>query len=356
MTNSRRRFLAFIGLLGAPAAVWSPARAQMQAASQEAASVVSITCQSTSGDLGNADATYRAEFMLDGGKLTPSHIDPTRHYVEQNALKATYGKGAKFEARPDEPKGFNIHMPNFRIDVPDRPSEYVASFSALLRVDPSPADMNARLTLADGSHEDAYVKFYNDSLNDNLTQIDTQWATQSPLMMTKPVKVELIGDGKTLGTFSFDMSKVKWKPFITAEDKRITGATGVTYDAAVGSTTVEGCSGPTASGTVAPCFFTTAAAGTLGLSDDCWELQTLRRFRDGPLARTPEGRALAARYYAEAPRLVDGVNQRVDAARVWLAAYWTHILPCAVMARLGLNDAAVAHYKRLFARLERLAA
>ncbi|MEI9906002.1 MAG: hypothetical protein WDN06_20415 [Asticcacaulis sp.] len=92
------------------------------------------------------------------------------------------------------------------------------------------------------------------------------------------------------------------------------------------------------------------------MSDDCWELRTLRRFRDGPLAQTPEGHALTARYYAEAPRLVDGINARRDAARVWLAAYWTHILPCAVMAHLGLHGTAIAHYSHLFNRLEKLAA
>ncbi|MEI9905996.1 MAG: CFI-box-CTERM domain-containing protein [Asticcacaulis sp.] len=94
---------------------------------------------------------------------------------------------------------------------------------------------------------------------------------------------------------------------------------------------------------------------TLGLSDDCWELHTLRRFRDGPLAQTPQGRALTTRYYAHAPRLVAGINRRADAARVWLRAYWTHILPCAVLASLSLHGAAVSHYTGLFARLERLA-
>ena len=105
----------------------------------------------------------------------------------------------------------------------------------------------------------------------------------------------------------------------------------------------------------AACFFTMASVTTLGLSDDCWELQTLRRFRDGPRAVTPEGRALTARYYAEAPRLVDGINRREDAGLAWLKAYWSHILPCAVLAHLGLHRAAIAHYTALFAKLERLA-
>lgn len=40
------------------------------------------------------------------------------------------------------------------------------------------------------------------------------------------------------------------------------------------------------------CFLTTATVGTVGLPDDCWELATLRAFRDGWLARHPGGAAL----------------------------------------------------------------
>jgi hypothetical protein len=52
------------------------------------------------------------------------------------------------------------------------------------------------------------------------------------------------------------------------------------------------------------CFLTTATAGTVGLPDDCWELATLRAFRDGWLARHPGGAALTARDYRRAPMLV----------------------------------------------------
>lgn len=104
------------------------------------------------------------------------------------------------------------------------------------------------------------------------------------------------------------------------------------------------------------CFLTTAAVHTIGLADDCWELQTLRAFRDGPLARTAEGAALSADYYLRAPRIVEAVSERSDAARVWLATYWTGVVPCAVAARLGLNRLALSMYRRMTLRLERLAA
>ncbi len=349
--NNRRRFLAFIGLLGAPAAVWSPAQAQDAATSQEAAQIVPITC-TADDDTPARLIEYSRGYQISDGKLV--FTDPPAGYLNQAALKSTYGNGASYVKRPDDPAGFNVRAPNFRIDTPSDADNLTASFSALIHLDTSPSDINGRLTLADGTTEDAYVRFYNDSLNQNLTQIDTTWTTKSPLLLTKPLTVELIGDGKSLGKFTFDMSKVVWRPFVAAQEQRITSATFVTFDAVTGDTTVEGCTGSPA-GSGAGCFFTTATVETLGMSDDCWELRTLRRFRDGPLAQTPQGRALTARYYAEAPRLVAGIARRTDASRVWLKAYWTHILPCAVLARLGLHRLAVAHYAALFAHLQRLA-
>jgi len=106
----------------------------------------------------------------------------------------------------------------------------------------------------------------------------------------------------------------------------------------------------------AGCFLTTAAVDTLGLADDCWELRTLRAFRDGPLLLQRGGGAVVEAYYALAPRLVEAIGQRSDAARVWLSAYWTGVLPSAIAARLGLTQLALALYTRMTRRLERLAA
>jgi hypothetical protein len=49
------------------------------------------------------------------------------------------------------------------------------------------------------------------------------------------------------------------------------------------------------------CFITTACCETLGLSDDCFELRTLRRYRDTVLAKRPGGGYRT--YYQPAPIL-----------------------------------------------------
>lgn len=106
---------------------------------------------------------------------------------------------------------------------------------------------------------------------------------------------------------------------------------------------------------VRDCFLTTAAAGAVGLADDCWELAALRAFRDGPLARMSSGAALTADYYAGAPAIVRGINARADSERIWLKTYWTGILPAALAASAGCNRLALAIYGRATRRLRVLA-
>jgi hypothetical protein len=94
------------------------------------------------------------------------------------------------------------------------------------------------------------------------------------------------------------------------------------------------------------CFFTTAACELVGLPDDCFELATLRRYRDEVLAKMPDGRREIALYYALAPTILASIR-RQGRERDLLRVYFTHILPCAALARLGLN----AWARRLYAHM-----
>ena len=86
------------------------------------------------------------------------------------------------------------------------------------------------------------------------------------------------------------------------------------------------------------CFLTTAACEIIGLEDDCWELQSLRRFRDNWLQQQPDGVQDIAQYYAQAPAICEKLKSSADGRRKLLQLYWTRILPSAVAARLGLNQ------------------
>jgi hypothetical protein len=103
------------------------------------------------------------------------------------------------------------------------------------------------------------------------------------------------------------------------------------------------------------CYLTTAAVGVVGLPDDCWELATLRAFRDEVLAKTNQGRALIADYYALAPCIVAAIDRRPDAPRIWRKTWGLGIVPAALCAHLGLNRVAVHLYKSMTRRLQRLA-
>lgn len=95
------------------------------------------------------------------------------------------------------------------------------------------------------------------------------------------------------------------------------------------------------------CFLTTATVQAVGLTDECFELRVLRRFRDTYLEHSPAGRDLVRQYYATAPAIVARINARPDAHHIWLVVYARYILPCALMARAGLTNPVLAHYRRL---------
>lgn len=91
------------------------------------------------------------------------------------------------------------------------------------------------------------------------------------------------------------------------------------------------------------CFLTTATCEAVGLDDDCWELRTLRRFRDGWLAEQSGGMDDIKAYYAKAPAIVERLRGDRQAL---LRLYWTRIVPSALAAQIGANRVARAIYSK----------
>ncbi|MEX1235383.1 MAG: CFI-box-CTERM domain-containing protein [Roseovarius sp.] len=98
------------------------------------------------------------------------------------------------------------------------------------------------------------------------------------------------------------------------------------------------------------CFLTTACCTHMGRPDTCGELQTLRAFRDGWLARQPQGDAVIAEYYRIAPTLCAHIAENPAALR---ALYWRTIVPCVVAIRLGANGIAFRLYRHMVRNLQR---
>ncbi|MGI8725010.1 MAG: CFI-box-CTERM domain-containing protein [Methyloceanibacter sp.] len=100
------------------------------------------------------------------------------------------------------------------------------------------------------------------------------------------------------------------------------------------------------------CFITSACCEVLGLSDDCFELRSLRAYRDQVLASTPGGAADIALYYRIAPEILRAMPSATRHARLG-AVYLLYILPAAVAARLGLPTLAHRIYRAMMQRLAR---
>jgi hypothetical protein len=100
----------------------------------------------------------------------------------------------------------------------------------------------------------------------------------------------------------------------------------------------------------APCFLTTACCELVGLNDDCFELTALRRFRDGVMMADAAGRRDVARYYETSPDILAEMRRRGETERL-RSLYFGSILPCAILATLGLERPTRRLYSRMMRRL-----
>lgn len=100
------------------------------------------------------------------------------------------------------------------------------------------------------------------------------------------------------------------------------------------------------------CFLTTACCEEIGLKDDCFELTTLRRFRDQYLVHVDGGLDAVRTYYALAPAILRAIPLQLRRAEL-LTLYTFFILPSAICARLNLNTAAHWFYCAGMQRLGR---
>lgn len=103
------------------------------------------------------------------------------------------------------------------------------------------------------------------------------------------------------------------------------------------------------------CFLTTACVDAMGMADDCWVLETARKFRDTFMAETPEKAKEILEYYELAPKIVEKINQVPDSRRIWKRLFWGYITPFVTEAKLGNNEVAHILYKNLIKRAKELA-
>ena len=75
------------------------------------------------------------------------------------------------------------------------------------------------------------------------------------------------------------------------------------------------------------CFLTTACCDYKGLPDDCYELETMRRFRDEYLLKQKDGEAIVNLYYDRAPVIVERI-EKMDKKEAILEYIYTQVQEC----------------------------
>ncbi len=86
------------------------------------------------------------------------------------------------------------------------------------------------------------------------------------------------------------------------------------------------------------CYITTAACTCLGMSDDCYELNLLREYRDTYLASLENGQELIDRYYDLAPTIVKHISRQKNPKAIYQGIWDAYILPCIRLIEEGRPD------------------
>ena len=76
------------------------------------------------------------------------------------------------------------------------------------------------------------------------------------------------------------------------------------------------------------CFLTSACVSAKGLPDDCYELQTLRNYRDNWLTKAEGGLAAISHYYIVAPKIVAAIDKLAERNEIYEIIYDKMIKPC----------------------------
>ncbi|MFC1685574.1 CFI-box-CTERM domain-containing protein [Nanoarchaeota archaeon] len=99
------------------------------------------------------------------------------------------------------------------------------------------------------------------------------------------------------------------------------------------------------------CYMTTACVEHAGLSDNCFELETLRGLRDNYVEKIEGGKDLIREYYQKAPELVRRVKAHPSSDKL-LDQSFVEIRKVVDLTARGQYSEAVEHYKNTMFELE----
>ena len=92
------------------------------------------------------------------------------------------------------------------------------------------------------------------------------------------------------------------------------------------------------------CFLTTACTQHKGLADDCYELNTLRSFRDSFVAEGEDGQELIEAYYGMGPEIVAGILKHPKRQQILDSMYTDLVQPTVKLIESDLRAVARSFY------------
>lgn len=123
-----------------------------------------------------------------------------------------------------------------------------------------------------------------------------------------------------------------------------------TYECSSGSSKYENC--PYRRNREEGCFVTTACVKAKSLSDNCYELETLRMFRDTYVKLQPNGEEEIALYYETAPIIVEKINELFNGNQIFCNLYQELVLPCVKLIEEKEYESAYERYRNITLRLK----
>jgi hypothetical protein len=100
------------------------------------------------------------------------------------------------------------------------------------------------------------------------------------------------------------------------------------------------------------CYITTAVCNSLDKEDECFELNTLRKYRDEYLLSTIDGEKIVNGYYNIAPTIVNRINKSKDSNEIYQEIWSTYISPCITLISDNKNEECKELYSKMVTDLE----
>ena len=100
------------------------------------------------------------------------------------------------------------------------------------------------------------------------------------------------------------------------------------------------------------CFLTTACVVAKNLPDDCYELKTLRAFRDSYIKGLANGEEIIKEYYDIAPKIIDAIEKEPNADCIFKKLFEELVQPCVHYIEQRQNEKAHALYEKTVLKLK----